>query len=453
MTQISSDPAELTADELPILVAAVDAEDMPDSIPAARADGTLYRGAWLLVRAGGDPIGILKLPFTTDAIARETLQPEIARMTQAAPASDRPPAPEDPPRISVVVCSTFARRSELEESLTSIVAVDYSNFEVIVVDNRVSGADGDVDWIHDLGEITVVRELQPGLSASRNRGLAAAGGSIIAFTDDDVVVDPGWLDALARRFADRPDEVAVAGLIMPKDLESPAQSAFESYYGGLSPQVMQRTSHRLDGARRSLFSKATILERTYDGRIVSEFTVYNVGRFGAGANMAFRADRLRAAGGFKIALGAGTPARGGEDIAMFARLAWQGDAIGFEPSALVFHRHRTDARGLTGQIEDYGIGFVATLLALIAEDPRHLGALVASLSLGVRLMVRNFWNRIQHREETPLAGTDSSSQAALARREMRGMAKGPAAYVRSLRRARALQAIGRDGIDRSRART
>ena len=270
--------------------------------------------------------------------------------------------------------------------------------------------------------------------------MAAATGSIVAFTDDDVVVDPGWLDALARRFEDRPDEAAVAGLIMPRDLENPAQAAFEAYYGGLSPQGFRRTSHRLAQRHRSLLSKPTMLECAYDGRVLSEFTIYNVGTFGAGANMAFRTEVLRGAGQFKTALGAGTPARGGEDIEMFARFAWRGHTIGFEPAALVFHRHRSDARGLTGQIEDYGIGYVSTILALIVEDPRHLGALLASGSLGVRLMVRGFWDRLHRREEIPLAGAASSSEADLAKLEMRGMLRGPSAFWRSRRRARALQA-------------
>ena len=46
-----------------------------------------------------------------------------------------------------------------------------------------------------------VREDRPGLSCARNRGLREARAGIVAFTDDDVRVDPLWVAALVRGFA------------------------------------------------------------------------------------------------------------------------------------------------------------------------------------------------------------------------------------------------------------
>ena len=80
----------------------------------------------------------------------------------------------------------------------------------------------------------MVRERRPGISAARNAGVAAATGEIIAFTDDDVRVDPLWLRAIGERFASDSAIEAVTGLILPAELETPAQVWFERYYGGFS---------------------------------------------------------------------------------------------------------------------------------------------------------------------------------------------------------------------------
>ena len=61
----------------------------------------------------------------------------------------------------------------------------------------------------------LVEEPTPGLSRARNAGLAEATGSIVAFVDDDVVVDDHWLDALRQTFAAYPEAICVTGQIEP----------------------------------------------------------------------------------------------------------------------------------------------------------------------------------------------------------------------------------------------
>ena len=105
----------------------------------------------------------------------------------------------------------------------------------------------------------VVTEPVRGPSAARNRGMRAAKGEIIAFTDDDVVVDPNWLTAIVARMLAHPDEAAVTGLSIPTELETPAQVALENYYGGFGPRLFEPVSNRLAnrlGACRPLLSAA-----------------------------------------------------------------------------------------------------------------------------------------------------------------------------------------------------
>ena len=421
----------------PIKVMVVDVERCPVEILVEHPDGGRYQGVWLLTRVGGEPRSLIRLPFVGDRITRADLAPQLRALTLDGRMASRLTLPESPPQISVVVCTMFERGEELRRCLESLAALDYPAFEVLVVDNRRDEDGGSVDWVESIPRVRLLRERRPGVAAAKNRGLNAAAGAIVAFTDDDVVVDRGWLTAFARRFCAHPEEVGVGGLTLPKELETQAQIRLEEYYGSMGPRIMEPVSHRLERPRgRGLFRKAIVAERNDEGEIVDSFSLYSPTRFGGGVNMAFRTETLRATGGFDVLLGPGTPTRGGEDIILWMRLAWRGYSLGFEPAALVFHVHRREDEQLQRQISNNGVGFAATMVAIVIEDPRHLGALVAAAPQVLSALGRSFWKKLQTQTppQTTLAATSSVSD--LARLELRGMLTGPAAYFRSRRRAR-----------------
>jgi glycosyltransferase involved in cell wall biosynthesis len=118
----------------------------------------------------------------------------------------------DPPVVSVVV-PTRGRAAYLEVTLDSLLAQRTGiAHEILVVD------DGDVDTT-----AAVVRARPPvrylphgvrrGLNVARNTGLREAGAALIAFVDDDVLVPPGWLDALTEGAASHPEADAFGGPI------------------------------------------------------------------------------------------------------------------------------------------------------------------------------------------------------------------------------------------------
>ena len=129
--------------------------------------------------------------------------------------------------------------------------------------------------------------------------------------------------------------------------------------------------------------------------------------------------------GLSLALGPGTPTRNGEELEVFARLAWQGHSLGFEPAAFVRHTHRRDLDSLRNQIRNYGIGYTALLTALILRDPRHLGRILGTARRAVGVLGRTYGDKL---------GSDQPSEPTpeLARLELAGMTTGPAAYLRSL---------------------
>lgn len=408
----------------PIKLATIEVENFPEAIDGEPGYGAL----WALVREHDRPRGMIHVPFEHGSVSRGQLAVAIAALPAPSQTTVARHPPAHPlPSISVVIPSLLQRADGLDACLRSLAELDYPDYEVIVVDNRPAGAAA-----VQLPGVRVVRETRPGISAARNRGLAEAKGKLIAFTDDDVEVDPGWLRSIASRFSEHPDEMCVTGLALPSELETPAQVALEEYYGGFGPRTFEAVSHRIRAPRgTSLMGRATVDAIGDDSRALRSFSLYAAGSFGAGANMAFRADALRELGGFDLALGAGTATKGGEDLVMFARLAWRGHAVGFEPAAIVHHTHRRDEAALERQIKGYGVGYGALVMALLIEDPRHIGRIAGTAGRAVRVLVAGY------RDKAAGDGELSARNRELARMELRGMIAGPFVYLKTrVRRSR-----------------
>lgn len=103
------------------------------------------------------------------------------------------------PLISVVM-ATRNRSALLRRAIGSVAAQSYANWELLAVDD--ASTDDTADVLADAAEhderIVVLRADGGGAGAARNRGLAAATGDYVAFIDDDNVMAPGWLRAVAE---------------------------------------------------------------------------------------------------------------------------------------------------------------------------------------------------------------------------------------------------------------
>src|SRR6266508_3807433 len=205
------------------------------------------------------------------------------------------------PTVTVAVC-TRERPTDLARCLEALVQLKYPALELLVVDNAPR-SEATQQLVSRYPQVRYVREPRPGLSWARNRAIREAGGQIVAFTDDDVVVDAGWVAALARVFAENAEVMAVTGLVAPYELEAEPQQLFEQY-GGFG-RGFERQWYRLDPEDRWQ------AVRRYGWS----------GMFGTGANMAFRRSVFQRIGPFDPALDVGTVTNGGGDIEMFFRLA------------------------------------------------------------------------------------------------------------------------------------
>ena len=271
------------------------------------------------------------------------------------------------PRLTVAVC-TRDRPGDLRLCLESIARLDYPDLEILVVDNAAADtATRDLvatafPWARYLVEA------RPGLSWARNCAIQQASGEIIAFTDDDVIVDQAWARGLAEVYAADPTVMAVTGLVVPYELATRAQYHFELY----------------DGFGRGFVRKWF---RIPGGQANAAFFHGGTGGLGTGANMSFRRTLFGQVGFFDTALGAGTLSRGGEDLEMFFRIIKEGHLLVYEPRAIVRHRHRRDDAALASQIADWGLASTAYLVGTGYRYKNEIPAVTAQW-FG-RLLCRN----------------------------------------------------------------
>jgi glycosyltransferase involved in cell wall biosynthesis len=206
------------------------------------------------------------------------------------------------PEVTVVV-PTHNRADQLQRSLRALAEAAAAvpvTVEVIVVDDGSQDATPKV--IRDAERSGLVRGLRRseggGPAVARNLGWRAGAGRLVAFTDDDCEVAPGWLGALVPRLRQAPEHVAgIGGRVLP------ARDDRVSAY---------MTLHRILEPPASL-------------------------RYVVTANCIFRRSALERVGGFDEAV----RAPGGEDPGLCLKLGRLGHTFDFEPAAVVKHHYRS----------------------------------------------------------------------------------------------------------------
>lgn len=349
-----------------------------ETLAGLRGDGVItledaagYGAARLLVRSNERLLGYVTLPIvgrgtTVSAVRRAVAAlPEDAGDERKSTASA--PEASEPEPLSVVIC-TRDRPDQLAAALASVLACVDGGFEVVVVDNAPA-TDATKRVVDELADPRVRYVLEPraGLSTARNTGLAHARSGLVAFTDDDVLVDPLWLRWLRIGFASAPDVACVSGLVPSGELRNDIQRYFDA---------------------RVSWSKTTRRREFRMSEPPADLPMFPfcVGEFGTGANFAVRRDVVNTLGGFDEALGVGTRTHGGEDLDIFVRILTSGHALVVEPSAFVWHRHRADLPALTRQAIGYGTGLGAWLTK-VALDPRLCAAALRRSPAAVRRLV------------------------------------------------------------------
>ena len=290
----------------------------------------------------------------TDSLGMAPSLHRLAQLSRSAPRE-----PQQARAIMTIAVCTRNRAAHLPECLAALQSLDYPRdlLEVMIVDN--APLDGSTrEAVDRFPHLRYLQEPRPGLNWARNRAAMEARGEIIAYTDDDVSVDPGWLRAIEAAFRDERHAVCVTGLVVPDAIDTEAQALFERN-GGFG-RGFERNVFRVD----------------VEGGQSAAAMYGGTGRFGTGANMAFRRAWLLDAGLFDTALDVGTPTNGGGDLDLFFRVLKEGHALVYEPAAIVRHRHRRNYTGLRTQVANNGIGFYSYLVRTAQAYPDERAALV-----------------------------------------------------------------------------
>ena len=114
------------------------------------------------------------------------------------------------PAISIVL-ATRNRSALLRRAIASVVAQSYPHWELLVVNDGSTDDTGSIVEAFGDERIRIIDGAGAGAGHARNLGLAAASGPIVTFLDDDNLMAPGWLRAVALAFEERPERIAVYG--------------------------------------------------------------------------------------------------------------------------------------------------------------------------------------------------------------------------------------------------
>ena len=237
------------------------------------------------------------------------------------------PAPSPPPRISAIVC-TRNGSATLRACLASLVALNYPDFEILVIDDGSSDATAEIAT--SFSEVRYHFQDHAGLSVARNLGAKRATGTILAYTDDDCITHPDWLLHLSHAFSDA-GVVAAGGPNIPP----PPRNHIE------------RVVAAAPGAPAHVLLNDVEAEHL------------------PGCNLAIRKDILERISGFQAVFMAA-----GDDVDICWRLREHG-VLRFVAGAMVWHHRRFTVKAYLRQQRGYGHAEAL----LMKEHPMRFGPL------------------------------------------------------------------------------
>ena len=236
------------------------------------------------------------------------------------------------PKCSVIICS-YNGASTVESCLRSMEQLRYPDFEVIFVDD--GSTDNTQEIVSKFPWVRNIRQKNMGLSYARNVGIHAATGEITVYTDSDCEADEDWLYYIALTMVRNKDFGGVGGPnLIPDESSWVADCVGRSPGGPTHVMIDDRTAEHVPGCNMAFWREEAIAINGFDPQFRSA----------------------------------------GDDVDFIWRLQHRGHAIGFAPSAQVWHYRRNTVRAYLKQQRGYGIAEAL----LKYKHPDHFNTLGAS---------------------------------------------------------------------------
>lgn len=333
-----------------------------------------------LVRLHGYPIGIVKLPVTCgycyashlgQAILGQLRWPLVRQLLNDRLAAD--PAPQtlaigallqaspplrtqgSRPSLTVAVCVTESDPN-LSLCLAALQRLD-ANLEVLVIDNTLEGLEQPEGQYPGMRWL---REARQGIGWARNRAIRAAQGELIAYLSSRTIVDADWASAVSAIFQADPTVMAVTGLVLPYELETPVQQQFEVSGWGR-------------GCDRQWFQIGA-------GERMPRELLAHPWRWGTGVNMVFRRALFEQIGEFKPDLSGVS-----SELELFFRLLKAGQVLVYEPGAIGRYCYPSDPDALLAHHRDLG-----SASAYLQSGWQYSDERLAAVQIGL------WWTRTWH---------------------------------------------------------
>ena len=235
------------------------------------------------------------------------------------------------PVVSVVI-PTYRHAEYVEETLSSVFAQTFSDYEVIVVnDGSPDDTAARLRPLAQAGRVRYFEQANAGQAAARNRGLAEARGEFVAYLDDDDLWPPDKLAWQVAALREHPVWVMVSGLS-----------------GGIDAEGRRVESPWVSGAVET--------QSTTD--------LFEGGGIDSPGQVLVRRSALEAVGGFDPALW------GSDDVDLWIRLSTRGGVGRVLHMALYYRRHATNASNAAARMFWNAVRMVRKNLPLLPREQR-----------------------------------------------------------------------------------
>lgn len=218
--------------------------------------------------------------------------------------------------ISIII-ATYNRCDSLKDTLNSLLRQECDgtfNYEIIIVDNNSKDKTKETveKYLSEFkGRLRYFLETKQGLSFARNRGVKESNGEIVAFTDDDCIIDKKWVLSLYQTFEKYGADL-VGGKSLPIWPQTPPKWLFSNY----------------------ILGKLSLLDYGENG-----FRILSKDKELYGCNIAFKKSELIEAGLFNKDLGRkGNVLFAGEETELFLKFLFSSKIIYYQPKAVVYHK-------------------------------------------------------------------------------------------------------------------